>query len=179
MMSSIVFDLVVLPLWLPLWYALFSFYMFHPIVCAILINLLYIILCFYYCCLFGIEIPLLAFVINFPSSHNIVASLCCCSVDHLILIVAIFEVWLQTCSKHNSHKTIYDWYLKTMSQLLNPLMVNLHLLSFLLFHVLQLHVYLFIILSLLMTFGKCLCKVPKRVKEFWHVIMALIQCCIS
>jgi hypothetical protein len=38
----------------------------------------------------GIENELLAFVIVMPSSHNIVASLCC-SVDHFILIVAILK----------------------------------------------------------------------------------------
>ncbi len=46
-----------------------------------------------------------------------------------------------------------------MSQLLNPLIVNLHPLSFLLLDVLQLHVYLFIILNLPMMFVKCLNKI--------------------
>ncbi len=63
---------------------------------------------------------------------------------------------------------------------MNLLIINLHPLSLLLFHVLQLHVYLFIILNLLMMFTICLCKLQKTiVKKLWHVIRALVQCRIS
>jgi hypothetical protein len=41
--------------------------------------------------LYGTESALLAFEVIMPFSHNIVASLCCCSVDHFILIVVILR----------------------------------------------------------------------------------------
>ncbi len=50
----------------------------------------------------GIENALLTSIVVIPFSHNNVASLCCCNVDHFIHVVAISEVWLQIYSKHNS-----------------------------------------------------------------------------
>ncbi len=41
--------------------------------------------------LYGIDSALFAFVVVIPSSHNIVASLCCCNVDHFILAIAILR----------------------------------------------------------------------------------------
>ncbi len=40
---------------------------------------------------YGIDNALLAFVVIMSSSHNIVTSLCCCSVDHFIPIVVILK----------------------------------------------------------------------------------------
>jgi hypothetical protein len=49
-------------------------------------------MCFSWCYLFDIlwywhRTPCLC--CSHPSSHNIIASLCCCSVDYFILIIAI------------------------------------------------------------------------------------------
>jgi hypothetical protein len=55
-MSFMFFDLVVLPLWLPLWFFFFFFYMSphcHPTICAMLVSLPYVTLCFCWCYLFG------------------------------------------------------------------------------------------------------------------------------
>jgi hypothetical protein len=40
---------------------------------------------------YGIDNLLLASIVIIPSSHNIVASLCCCSIDHFILAIAILK----------------------------------------------------------------------------------------
>ncbi len=41
--------------------------------------------------LYGIDSALLVSIVVIPSSHNIAASICCCSVDHFILVVAILK----------------------------------------------------------------------------------------
>ncbi len=41
--------------------------------------------------LYGIKSAILAFVVVTPSSHNIVTSLCYCSVDHFILAITILR----------------------------------------------------------------------------------------
>jgi hypothetical protein len=96
-MSSVVFILVMLPLWLPLW-STFSFCMsshcdssFHNL-CNICQSSLY-----YY--VFSLVLPIWYFVILkmhslftiVMLSHNIVASLWCCSVDCFILTVTIMR----------------------------------------------------------------------------------------
>jgi hypothetical protein len=98
-MSSMVFDLVVLPLWLPLWCVLSSFYMSphcdsssHNLcnVCQFsLYNFVFslMLLVWYFMVL---KVHSLLAVIMF-SSHNIAISLCCCNVDRFILIVTIMK----------------------------------------------------------------------------------------
>ncbi len=57
------------------------------------------------------------------------------------------------------------------------IIINLHPLSLLLLHVFQLHVCLLVILSLPMTFAKCLYKLWKNIiMKIWHVIVAPIRC---
>jgi hypothetical protein len=98
-MSSMVFNSVVLPLWLSLWSPLFSFYMSpHVIIystnCAILVILLCITLYFggaTYLVLCGIENVFLPFAIIIISSHNIIASLCYCNVNCCIPMVTILR----------------------------------------------------------------------------------------
>jgi hypothetical protein len=92
------FDLVLPPLWLPPWFVLLStclhIMICHPTICAILVNLPYITLCFAstaYLILCGINNALLTFVVVIPSSHNIVASLCYYNVDHFIHAIAIIR----------------------------------------------------------------------------------------
>ncbi len=66
----------------------------HPTICAIFVNLPSIILCFASAtCLvhYGIESALLASVIVMLYSHNIVASLWCCSVDCFIPVVTMLK----------------------------------------------------------------------------------------
>jgi hypothetical protein len=65
----------------------------HPINCAIFVNILCITMCFHWCCLFGTMwywkcIPCSAIVMP---SHNIATSLCCYSVEHFIVVVAIMR----------------------------------------------------------------------------------------
>ncbi len=59
------------------------------------LSILLILLCVFasvaWLVLCGIESALLAFEVVMPSSHNIIASLCCYSVDHFILVVAILR----------------------------------------------------------------------------------------
>jgi hypothetical protein len=64
----------------------------HSTICAIFVNLSYITLCFWYCCLLSTlwywkYFPCLII----PFSHNIVASLWCCGVDHFIFVVVILR----------------------------------------------------------------------------------------
>ncbi len=67
----------------------------HPTICAMFISLHYITLCFYQCYLFGtlvgIDNALLVSIVVMPSSHNIIASLCYCTIDRFILVVAILR----------------------------------------------------------------------------------------
>ncbi len=101
------------------------------------------------------------------TQHHCLLMLCCWSVDCITLEVSILK---------------YDYKLVLNIKVKNyPLILNFHPLNFLLFHIFQLYVYLFnIILSLPMTFAKCLCKLWKvTIRKFRHVIMAPIQCCIS
>jgi hypothetical protein len=51
---------------------------------CVFVGATYLVLC-------GIDNALLAYVVVIPSSHNIVASLCCCNVDYFILVVAILK----------------------------------------------------------------------------------------
>ncbi len=99
-MSSMVFDLVVLFLWLPLWFALFSFlhvstlwfiipkfvqyFSLFPILVCVYVGVAYLVFC-------GTKSALLASTTIMPSSHNIIASLCYCNVDRFILTIVIMR----------------------------------------------------------------------------------------
>jgi hypothetical protein len=79
-----------------LFFLLFAFLhivIHHPTICVIFVSLPYITMCFHWYCLFGTVwywkcIPCSAIVML---SHNIAASLCCCSVDHFISIITIMR----------------------------------------------------------------------------------------
>ncbi len=170
-----VFDLVVLPLWLPLWFILSSFYMSphcdsssHSLCNVCHFSLYYFVfsLMLHVWYFVVLNPAFLASIVVLPSSHNNVAFLCCCSVDYFILIVAILKYdykfalnimvkklsMVGTCNHQPTFEFVHS---------------NLHPLSLLLLHIFQLHVYLFTILSLPMTFTKCLCKFQKNtIREF-------------
>jgi hypothetical protein len=73
--------------------------------------LLYVFASVAYLVLCGIESAILVFAIVMPSSHIIVASLCCCSVDHFILVVAILRYDYKLALNIIIGKTICGWYL--------------------------------------------------------------------
>jgi hypothetical protein len=99
-MSFVVFYSIVLPLWLPLWCPLSSFACFHIVIshstiCSILVNFPYIILCFWWWCLFNTlwytKSAFFAFAVVMHFSHHIDAFLCYYSVDLFIRAVAIMR----------------------------------------------------------------------------------------
>jgi hypothetical protein len=165
--------LVVLLLWLPLWFVLSYFYMSphcdlssHNLCNVCQFSLYYFVF---------LLILILVSAIVIPFSHNIATSLCCCNVDHFIPIVTILRYVCKPTLNTVVRKSFVVGIYKPWANFWNPLIVNLHPLNLLLLHVFQLHVYLLIILSLPMTFAKCLSKLPKNiVRKFWHVIMALL-----
>jgi hypothetical protein len=53
-----------------------------PVLLCVFVGNVYLVLC-------GTESAFLTSAVVMPCSHNIAASLCCCSVDHFIPIVAI------------------------------------------------------------------------------------------
>jgi hypothetical protein len=86
----------VLLLWLSPWSALSSFYMSphcdlssHNLCNVSQCSLYYFSVA--YLVLYGIDSAFLVSIVVIPSSHNIVTSLCCYSVDHFILVVAILK----------------------------------------------------------------------------------------
>ncbi len=147
----------------------------HSIICAKLINLPYITFYFSgatYIVLCGIDNALLASAIVIPSSQNIIASLCCWSVDQFIHEVTILKydckLVLNTIVKKLSMAGIYK------PSTFEFVIVNLHLVKFFRLHIFQLHVYLLVILNLLMTFAKCLCKFRnQKIRKFLHVLTLL------
>ncbi len=106
-MSFMVFDFVVLPMWLPLWpfyVACFHIGIIHSTICVNLISLVLLyafggVTCFIFC---SIKSAFLVSIIVIPSSHNIIAFLCCCNVDHFIHVIAILRYDYKPTSKHNS-----------------------------------------------------------------------------
>ncbi len=98
-MSCVVINLVVLPLWLPPWSTLSSFYMSphsnsssHNL-CNVCESSMYyfvfsLVLHLWYS---STKSALLASIVVMFSSHNISTSLCCCSVDHFIHVVIILR----------------------------------------------------------------------------------------
>jgi hypothetical protein len=99
-MFSLVFNLVVLPLWLPLWYILSFFCMFphcdssyHNLCNVCQFSLYYYVfsLVLHVWCSVVLEVHSFASTIVMPSSHNITASLCYCSVNHFIFAIAIMR----------------------------------------------------------------------------------------
>ncbi len=99
-MFFMLFDLAVLPLLLPPWVCSFLFlhvstlwfiipqfvqyFFIFPILLCVFVDATCLVF-------YGIESALLASIIVMFSSHNIVASLCCCNVDCFIPIVAILK----------------------------------------------------------------------------------------
>jgi hypothetical protein len=72
----------------------FKFMIRHPIIYVMFVNLPYIILIFIgvtYFVLCGIKSALLVSTIVMPSSHNIVVSLCCCSVNCFVFVFTILK----------------------------------------------------------------------------------------
>jgi hypothetical protein len=115
---------------------------------------------------YGIESALLALTTIIPCLHNIVISLCCCNVDRFIPIITIlrydYKPILNTIVK-NCLWLLFITHEPTFKFVHNKLPPS----QCLLLHVLQFHVYFFIILSLLMMFTKCLCKIRKNlVRKF-------------
>jgi len=105
----VVFDSIVLPLWLPLWSITFCMfphydYSFHKLCNTCQSSL-------YYSMFYGIESAFLALAIVIPSSHNIVASLCCYSVECLILAITILKYDCKPTLNTIVKKVIYGWYL--------------------------------------------------------------------
>ncbi len=98
-MSSVFFELVVPSLWLPPWYVFFFYMSPHydlssHNLCNVfqffLYYLIYVFVSITCLILCGTNNTLLASVIVVPSSHNIVASLCC-NVDRFIPTIAILK----------------------------------------------------------------------------------------
>ncbi len=150
----------------------------HSIICAKLINFCYITLCFsgvIYFVLCGINNALLVSTIVIPSSQNIVASLCCWSVDRFIFEVAILrydcKLALNTIVKklsmagtckpstfESANNKPPPFQFPHASYFLAPCIFACHSES-------------------IMTFAKCICKLWKfLIRKFWRVIMAPIQC---
>jgi hypothetical protein len=68
----------------------------HPKICAMFVSLPCIILCFVGATclvLYGTESALLASIVVMPFSHNLVASLCCCSVNRFISTEAMLKYY--------------------------------------------------------------------------------------
>ncbi len=63
----------------------------HSIIWQYLFSLPYIIVCFWWCCMFSTKSALLDSIVVMPSSHNIATSLCCYSVEIFIPIVIIIR----------------------------------------------------------------------------------------
>jgi hypothetical protein len=83
----------------------------HPTICVMFVSLPCIILCFHWCCLFGTESAFLSFYNShaFFTQHCRLLTLLYCWLLHLYN--CNYEVWLQTCSKHNNQKIVCGWYL--------------------------------------------------------------------
>jgi hypothetical protein len=70
-----------------LWFVIPKFVQYFsifPILLCVFVGVAYLVFC-------GTKSALLAYTIVMPSSHNIVASLCCCSVDRFILAIVILR----------------------------------------------------------------------------------------
>jgi hypothetical protein len=97
--AYVVFDSIVLPLWVPMWSTPFSFYMSPHCDYSIhnLCNTCQSSLYYYffggatYLVLCGTKNELLVSTVIIPFSHNIVASLCYCNVDCFIPVVRILK----------------------------------------------------------------------------------------
>jgi len=97
-MSFMFFDLVVPPLWLPSWSVFSSFCMSphydlssHNLCNVCQSSMYYFFLGTTYLIFCGIDSAILAYAIVIFSSHNIIASLCCCNVDCFIPVVVILK----------------------------------------------------------------------------------------